>query len=528
MHISAPTGLSPAADPVITNSTTGVAAPLPTSVSPLPHSPEEYAKLAESKKNRYLDFMLANKVPEGPFDETPEGVARQLRLKLLIFDLCEQKQFPALLELVKRCSPLHTLPIPITELSQETLHEFLDVVSQRHPGIRSVDICNRRQFDVEQEDQIKLVAAFLGRCTGLESLKFDYPMDKSIATLLDGITATAALIDLNISPRRNISDKTSEKICNVIQQSKQLTSFSLFRPSMSEQSKLSVLLALQNCDQLERMNISYWNIDASEGLSQLTRLLSESASLKELRFSTDEFRYALDYHLPTPPRNHDSSNKEIKAITDGIAKNSSLQSIKLDYIGRDYAVQKYLIGAIGHLPAITELCIDSLSMAPLKLLQDLAVLVDTKPTVTMLTDERDRPLKYPYTLEQDTPEKTRLAREEHKQFQLIADQIKDSLARNQALASMNWVNTFSNALPAAQTSTFRPNSIADAREVLTHRVLANSANLREFEKTMVEVALSINALDDTSTRPPIIRQTNNETVVLQHTTDQDSKPNSGT
>jgi len=148
-------------------------------------------------------------------------------------------------------------------------------------------------------------------------------------------------------------------------------------------------------------------------------------------------------------------------------------------------VQKYLIDAIGHLPAITELCIDSLSMVPLKLLQDLAVLVDTKPTVTVLNDERDRPLKYPYTLERDTPEKTRLAREEHKQFQLIADQIKDSLARNQALASMNWVNTFSNALPAAQTSTFRPNSIAAAREVLTHRVLANSANLREFEKTMV-------------------------------------------
>jgi len=277
IHISAPTGLSPAADPVITNSTTDVAAPLPTSVAPLPYSPEEYAKLAESKKNRYLDFMLANKVPEGPFDETPEGVARQLRLKLLIFDLYEQKQFPALLELVKRCSPLHTLPIPITELSQETLHEFLDVVSQRHPGIRSVDICNRRRFDVEQEDQIKLVAAFLGRCTWLESLKFDYLMDQSIATLLDGITATAALIDLNIFPRRDISDKTSEKICNVIQQSKQLTSFSLFRPSMSEQSKLSVLLALHNCDQLERLNISYWDIDASEGLSQLTRLLSESA-----------------------------------------------------------------------------------------------------------------------------------------------------------------------------------------------------------------------------------------------------------
>ncbi|MFM7761163.1 MAG: hypothetical protein ACKO6R_09930, partial [Burkholderiaceae bacterium] len=66
MHISAPTGLSPAADPVITNSTTDVAAPLPTSVTPLPYSPEEYTKLAESKKNRYLDFMLANKVPEGP------------------------------------------------------------------------------------------------------------------------------------------------------------------------------------------------------------------------------------------------------------------------------------------------------------------------------------------------------------------------------------------------------------------------------------------------------------------------------
>jgi hypothetical protein len=44
---------------------------------------------------------------------------------------------------------------------------------------------------------------------------------------------------------------------------------------------------------------------------------------------------------------------------------------------------------------------------------------------------------------------------------------------------------------------------------------------------MVEIALSVNELDDTAAQPPAIQQTNDQTVALQNTNDDNGKPGSG-
>ena len=527
MHISTPTGFAPSPDPTISNPSPTAAPTLPVSVTQLPYSAGDYANLPTSEKNRYLDFMLANKIPDGPFDNSVEGNQRQSQLSSLIIDLCNNKQFPALNELMKRCSPLSKLPIPITGFTSESLTQFLDIASQYHPQITKICISNPHRFNYESEEQTKIVAKFLTQSKNIESIEIFRIADKNLCVLLDGVSNCSNISALNISPRDITSDKTCEQICRVIQQSKLLKSFELFRPGMSEQSTFAVLLSLGTCPMLERLCIGYWDIDENENLIQLTGLLQDSKCLKELQFDTDEFRFALSYDHPTPPKNHDKSDRELKAIADGIAKNSSLISIQLGYIGRDYDIQKYLIDAIQCLPAIAELRISAISMLPLAVLHDLSVLLESKPTITVLRDERDRPMSFPYAIKQGNPEGTKRLLEQYKQFQVIAERIKDSLEKNQAITNMTWAKVFSNAIPLDQTSTFRPNSIADAREILTNHILANSSNLHEFQNTMVEIALSVNELDDTSAQPPAIQQTNDQTVVLQNTNDDNGKPSAG-
>lgn len=151
MHVSTPTGFAPSQDPTISNLSPITAPTLPVSVTLLPYSAGDYANLPASKKNRYLDFMLSNKIPDGPFDNSVEGNQRQSQLSSLMIELCRNKQFPALNELMRRCSPLSKLSISIIDFTSESLTQFLDIASKYHPQITKICISNAHRFHYESE-----------------------------------------------------------------------------------------------------------------------------------------------------------------------------------------------------------------------------------------------------------------------------------------------------------------------------------------------------------------------------------------
>jgi methyl-accepting chemotaxis protein len=157
-------------------------------------------------------------------------------------------------------------------------------------------------------------------------------------------------------------------------------------------------------------------------------------------------------------------------------------------------------------------------------MEDIATLLEKNPNITRLTSDGKDTLTYPYALQQPTPELAKKVNEEYPQFQSIVQRINDSLARNRAIASSIWARVFSNALPIDQTSSTRPNSIADANQLLASHILNNSSNLDEFQRTMIEIALSTEELADKAMPPPVTQQTNDEGIVLQNTHQHNGEP----
>ena len=87
MSVPSPSNSNPAAHSIDLAPSSEVPTALPISISPLPYSREEYVSLPEPKKSLYLDYMLCNKIPAGPFDQSAEGIQRQTQIGRLIRDL---------------------------------------------------------------------------------------------------------------------------------------------------------------------------------------------------------------------------------------------------------------------------------------------------------------------------------------------------------------------------------------------------------------------------------------------------------
>jgi hypothetical protein len=503
-----------------------VAAPpaLPTSTMPLPCSAEEYAKLPDSSKSLYLDYMLCNQIPLGPFDESAEGTKRQSLIERLIIDLQRNQQFTALAQLMERCGAISRLPVLINEFTPAAIDQFLRAVQIHQPGLNRIYVFNNHRFKTESDENTKILAHFISQNPHITSFKLFYLLDSTISLLVNAIGTHHNLTEIDISPRRAMSDETCEKLCNVIQSSKQLRVFNLFRPSISEQSKLGIVLALSGSQQLEKIGICYWVMDEPETLTCLTQLLKSLPVLKDLTFATDLNRLPLTDHDPMPPQDYEASKREISALADGIEKHPSLTSLRLETLGHQYEVRHKLIETLHHMPSISALEIGSLSRYVIPTMEDIATLLEKNPNITRLTSDGKDTLAYPYALQQHTPELAKKVKEEYPQFQAIVQRINDSLAKNRAIASSIWARVFSNALPIDQTSSTRPNSIADANQLLASHILNNSSNLDEFQRTMIEIALSTEELADKAMPPPVTQQTNDEGIVLQNTHQHNGEP----
>jgi hypothetical protein len=531
MSVPSPSNSNPAAHSIDLAPSSEVPTALPISISPLPYSREEYVSLPEPKKSLYLDYMLCNKIPAGPFDQSPEGIQRQTQIGRLIRDLQDNRQFIALNQLMERCGAVRRLPVSLLAFTPAALDEFLQAVQKHQPSLTSIAVFNNHRFAKESEATTKILAQFFSKNNQLTSFNLDYLLDKTISTLLKAIDTCSNPTQLDISPRREMSDETCEMLCTVIQKSKQLRAFHLFRPTISEQSKLAIILALSGSQHLEKLDIRYWNIDEAETLLRLTELLQRSTALKELTFDTDLVRHPMNVGNRSPSEirglhEHALSAIEICAIAEGIVQHPSLTSLTLGTLGYQYEIQNVLIEVLQELPCLTELDISSLTHKPLYVLEAIATLLEKNLNITHLTSDGDSSLAYPYALEYSVPELDQRLQAEYPKFQAIVRRIEDSLAKNRAIASSTWARIFSNALPVDQTSSVRPNSIADANQILASHILAHSSNLAEFEKTMIEIALSAEEWADKAVPPPVIEQTNDQGITLQNTHQQNDSSNS--
>ena len=137
MSVPSPANSNPAAHSIDIAPPSEAPTPLPTSIVPLRYTKEEYVNLPESAKSLYLDYMLCNKIPAGPFDQSAEGIQRQTQIGRLIRDLQDNRQFIALNQLMERCSAITRLPVAILAFTPDTLDEFLQAVSRSLIGVRT-------------------------------------------------------------------------------------------------------------------------------------------------------------------------------------------------------------------------------------------------------------------------------------------------------------------------------------------------------------------------------------------------------
>lgn len=515
---------------------------LPTADKPLRFTSEEYYremnKLMLEKPGYspepYYQYMLLGLYPPGPYDDSPEGKTNADSMTRLIKALTAFKQFTALEELIQRCEPLRILPVDLDDLRPEQLTKFLAHVSTYHPELSMLKISAQQSAQSPQEidHKVSLLKDFISRSTHLKAFTFEYVRKEFSLTVINAIASAHHLESLELDCSVALSDEAFDKLKTIIRNSPQLKCIGLSNDERSEESLLEFLLTLRACPQLEIITLGECNCHSEETRTQLSELIGKSTQLKQLSFDG----------LGIPSK--EEQLPFLQAITNGLSENRSLNSISLKWESNDFIDTNFLCRVIQvakHHPCLKQLALDRESTYQLPIIRALVELVEANNRIidvgirpADLAYYRDKlVLKQQWTVSRwGFVTKTSMSEETKKiiaEVNRTADLIEEKIARNKALASGEMAMIFSQAFlhsPSALPGTGHIGG--DLGGVLTERVLALSPNLPHFQNTMVEVALSIDemAKQEREKEKAPVESTNDQTIVLRNTTNNDTKPDS--
>ena len=515
---------------------------LPTADKPLRFTSEQYYqrinKLMLEKPGYspepYYQYMLLGLYPPGPYDDSPEGKINADRMTILIDNLALFGQFTALEELIQRCEPLRVLPVKLGDLPPEQLTKFLANVSTYHPELAMLNISvgHSAQGPQEIDHKVSLLKDFISRSTHLKAFTFEYVRKEFSLTVINAIAGAHHLESLELDCSVALSDEAFDKLKAIIRNSPQLKCIGLSNHKRSEESLLEFLLTLRATPQLEIITFANWDCRSEETRTQLSELIGKSTQLKQLSFTG----------LGIPSK--DQQVSFLQAIAKGLSENRSLHSISLKWESHgffDPDLLSRIIQAAKHHPGLKQLALDRESTYQLPIIRALAELVEAN---NRIIDVGIRPADLNYRQKQLAAERKMTADdwdlgtagsipEENKkiiaELNRIAGLIEEKIARNKALASGEMAMIFSQAfLPSPSALAGTGHIGGDLGGVLTERVLALSPNLPHFQNTMVEVALSIDemAKQEREKEKAPVESTNDQTIVLRNTTNNDTKPDS--
>ncbi len=514
---------------------------LPTADQPLGMTSQKYCELIEHALRKrpeespdpYYQYMHLGLYPPGPYDDSPEGKINTDRMTSLIQSLVQNRQFTALNELIERCEPLAVLPVDLSSLPPEQLTKFLANVSTYHPELPALKISARRSAQAPEEidRKVSLLKDFISRSTHLKAFTFGLVSTELSLAVINAIARANHLESLELDYKVSLSDDACDKLKEIIRNSPQLRCIGLSNHNRSEESLLEFLLTLRACAQLEILTLENWGCRSEESVTQLSELIGKSTQLKQLSLAG----------LGIPETNGQLT--ALRAISTGLSENRSLNSVSLKWESERFIDPDLLfrvIQAAKHHPCLKQLALDRRSTYQLPVIQALAELAETNKGIidvgirpVDLNQYQKQLTRRQKMLEDDralgnTGEPQEKIKKTIAELNRIAGLIEEKLARNKALASGDMARIFSQAFFASPGALPGTNHIGDPGLLLTEHILSLSPNMPHFQTSMVEVALTVDEtakLEQEKESAPG-ETTNDQTIELRSTTNNDAKPDS--
>jgi hypothetical protein len=510
---------------------------LPTADQPLEKTSQEYYDSIDGLSDSgsvYLNYMLLGLYPPGPYDDSPNGARNVFHLKILTSELVRNRQLTALDELIQRCDSLTTISIDLSDFSADQLRQLLDNISTYQPELRSLEISGFRPNEDVQIIDIKagILAEFISRSTYLKAFALSMISSEFSLPVITAIAKASHIESLTLGYGACLPDEAADKLQGLIRNSPGFKSISLSYDQIREEHVLKILLALQYCPQLEIINLRDTEVYAQENLTQLGQLIGKSTALKHFSICGTKFE-RVDLH-----------SLAIRVIAAGIAENQSLTSVNLDFHNNwDIDIDELLkvVQAAKRHPCLQKLALNTQYRYRLPITRALADLVETNTNVVdvgieltwlnqqlrQFFDELRNAYLY-YSTSKDPWNDTELLRSSHNaELKKLCSTIEDKVARNNAIARGDIARIFSQAFFPSPGALPGTNHIGDPGLVLTDHILSLSPGLANFQNTMVEVALTVDetAKLEQETESAPNDTTNDQTIELRNTTNDDTKPN---
>lgn len=462
----------------------------------------------------YFEYMLLGKFPQGPFDGT--SIQKSFYITKLIAKLISEQQFTALKELIAVCDDLYRIELDLTKFTPEKILEIFSAINKHHPKLCNLHLELRHSTGQENHvaDNLKLTRSFIENRTVLTQISINSLNNQSCPDLLSMFSKSNTVEDLSLKFTDELSDETCRMLQDLLRNCTKIKSLYLTSLKMSEENSLRTLIALDHPPALEKLSIKNWNFGDSQCHSQFSGLIEKSKTLTEICLSTGIAGKS------------SSQAACVKALAQGVAKNDTLLMIKVDKIqnpDEEELSMSMFIESLKKHPTIQSIDFDARTFHRTELLRSLADLLDSNQNIIYVGEafKNKRPYRSKSSSECATPE-------EAEEVAKLTKLVDDRLARNRAIAEGSLAKIFSNAFFPSGGTPPGVNHIGDPGLLLSEHILIHSPSVPNYQNTMIELALTV---DETArleaVPPPVIRQTNDPSIVIRNSTDNEGKPGTG-
>lgn len=426
--------------------------------------------------------MLLGIYPRGPYHENSVPNENHRQIDVLISALIGKDQFTALNELLQECDPLDRLTFLPNRSSPLLLSEFFATVLERHASLSCLKFSIPFVPTVRSEftEKVRLIADFITRSPRLEKFCMLGVDNNFSPSILDAISSVGNAKSFIFYFHGQLSDEACQKLEQMIRRCRSLNSVVFHCLDTSEKKSADIFRALSSCPQLTELSFTSWQFGETASFQALQSLLENTKTLETFKCA--------DWFSNRGDLSQAKYRERLHAFNLGIAANTSLRSLSLGAIAacKEADCFEQLIQVLKQHRTIESLEFDGEDFGLVGTEHKLELLADLVEHNQRIVEIKGLVLKQsPYP---NTPCAGAAMEATPKDYATL---LTDRLTRNKAIASSEIARVFSQVFFPSPGAPAGPKHIGDPGLHLTEHMLRLSPNLSNFEKTMVEVALSL-------------------------------------